>query len=236
MRAYLNDNNDRDVRDWYKLDVEQDGKVQLILNCNQEFALGLQVMEFCWYDSEQQKFRTRASKWYFSNDTLTISDVGVGTYYIHVARGSGHGGYSLKYVFTPNYFRNDAEPNDEIAQVNKTIENNETVTGHLGYLDANDKRDNDDWFKINTSKLSAYMVINAVCDTASTLSFQYVELVTKKGEEVKTVTSSWYTKTVVLSVQEIDENAEYYPKSIPSDNREYRQPAKRFVLFGDPSF
>ncbi|MBQ2181033.1 MAG: hypothetical protein II400_02180 [Bacteroidaceae bacterium] len=208
--GYLNDNNDRDVRDWYKLDVEQDGKVQLILNCNQEFALGLQVMEFCWYDSEQQKFRTRASKWYFSNDTLTISDVGVGTYYIHVARGSGHGGYSLKYVFTPNYFRNDAEPNDEIAQVNKTIENNETVTGHLGYLDANDKRDNDDWFKINTSKLSAYMVINAVCDTASTLSFQYVELVTKKGEEVKTVTSSWYTKTVVLSVQEIDENAEYY--------------------------
>ena len=208
--GYLNDNNDRDVRDWYKLDVEQEGKVQLILNCNQEFNLSLQYLDFCWYDSEQQQFKSRSSKWYFSNDTLTISDVGVGTYFVHLARGNGHGGYSLKYVFTPNYYRDDTEPNDEMAQVNKTIDSKETVTGHLGYLDGNNYRDNDDWYKISASKLATLLLVTVECDTASTLSLQFVELVSKKGEEVKTITSSWYTSSATLTVQEIDESAEYY--------------------------
>ncbi len=208
--GYLDAKDYRDNDDWYKLEVEQNGKVQLVANCNQEFGLSLQYMEFDWYDSEAQEFKSRTTKWYFSNDTVTVADVGVGTYYVRLHRYVGHGGYTLKYIFTPNNYRNDAEPNDELVQATKTIENNETVTGHLGYVDANNKMDVDDWYKVNASKLALLMYVTVECDSASTLSLQYVELVSKKGDEQKTVASSWYTSVATLQVDEVDESADYY--------------------------
>ena len=211
--GYLDSQDNRDTHDWFKLQVPQDGRVQIVYDCDQTYELELNYIDFCWYDASTDKYSSRAfTGWYVRSDTLTVEGVGKGTYYLHVDRRYNHGGYTLKYIFTPNSYRNDTEPNDEMAQATQLLGNDETLTAHIGYLDGQDKRDTDDWFRLDTKNISAIMVITVEPDTTSGLDFNFIDIVKQKGDNTSSAAfSGWYiSKPVTISVNDIDDDATYY--------------------------
>ena len=175
--GYRDASNYIDDVDWYTIQVPQDGQVDLVFDCELKYDLKLAYVDFCWSNGETY-YNRQGTGWYPNqSDTLTIDNVGVGTYYIHVTRSEGHGGYKLKYIFTPNNYRNDTEPNDELEQATQTLGNNETLTAHLGYRDANNKVDDYDWFRLDIDNRAAMLALNVESDTLSTLKLAYVDII-----------------------------------------------------------
>ena len=212
--GYLDGNNYRDENDCYKLEVPKDGRVQLIFNLEQTYDLRLNWVDIKWYRASDGTYHGRdGSGWYPNpNDTVTIDDASKGTYYVHMQRRDGHGGYTMKYIFTPNNYANDTEPNDEREQATDVLKNGSSITGHLGYKDGNDKRDDNDWIKIDTKNASTMMVIRIVPDSTSTLAFNWVDIRCVKGDKDNTAESSgWYPKGPInLLVNNLDYDATYY--------------------------
>ncbi len=150
--GFLDSNDKRDNDDWYKIVVPQDGRVDLAFNCEETYELQLYYVMMLWQDEEDGSYNERVRKgYYLSNDTLTVTDVAAGTYYVQLKRHTGHGGYKLKYIFTPCTYTNDNELNDQVG-VGDTLKSGRTVQGHLGYLDDKNYRDNDDCYKIVVTK------------------------------------------------------------------------------------
>ena len=111
--GYLDAKDYRDNDDWYKLEVPQDGTVKLTIAPSQENALNIQYVDFVRQDVNNKSYYARATLHPGKEtQTLTVTDAGVGTYYVHVHRWDGHGGYSLRYDFIANTYANDAENND----------------------------------------------------------------------------------------------------------------------------
>ena len=205
-----------DDYDWYKIDVPEDGRVDLTYECDQTNGLNLYILSFLWYNPGaawgQGGYDERAGLGYHKGDgTLTITDVGKGTYYIKMQRSGGHGGYTLKYTFKANAYQNDTENNDELADVKQTIGADKIVTGHLGYFDANGHNDNHDWFRLDTGR-SSVLTVTVEADTLSTLSFYNIEIVSQKGDKTETVAAKGYhfNTPATLSVGDVDDNATYY--------------------------
>ena len=209
--GYLDANDYRDNDDCYKIQVPQDGRVQLVVNCEPTYGLQMKWLDFKRYDQNKETYYSRQSKWYMLNDTLTIEDAGVGTYYLHLNRDKGFGGYRLKYIFTPYNFPTDTEPNNEQAEATDLLENNASISGHLGYLDANDKRDNEDWIKLDTQNATTMMNITVSPDTTSTLKLKWVDIVQIKGDQSKVVANKWYiNEPYTFNIDKIEEGATYY--------------------------
>ena len=206
--GYLDAKDYRDNYDSYKINVPQDGRVQLIVNCEKTYELQMKWLEV--YRKQNENYYNRATKWYMVNDTLTIEDAGIGTYYLRINRDKGFGGYTLKYIFTPYNFPNDTEPNEEWAQATDVMENNSTFSGHLGYLDANDKRDNEDWIKLDTNN-TLLLNITVAPDTTSTLKIKWMDIVKVKGDRTEVVANKWYiNEPHTFDVDNIEEDANYY--------------------------
>ena len=205
----------RDNDDWWKIEVPKDGRIDLIYDCEQTNKLSLNYIDCCWHNAASGDYSNRKSTgWYPEpSDTLTLTDVGKGTYYIHMQRKDGHGGYTLKYVFTPNKYANDAEPNDVVTEVTQAIPVDGVVSGHLGYLDGADNRDKDDWIKLDIDNAAAMMVITVKIDSASTLTFNWIDIIRKKGDDLRTVAGTgWYPKgsTFTITNTDVDLDATYY--------------------------
>ncbi len=152
--GYRDDNNVTDSEDWYKMEVTKDGSLRVIIDQEERKTLKWNV-EICWRDKEG-KYNSRLSHvniWagHADRDTLTIADAGVGTYYLHVSLKEGCGGYSLQYDFTPCIVNTDSEPNDG-GGTGDIISIGQSMYGHLGYCDANNKRDEGDWYKVEVPK------------------------------------------------------------------------------------
>ena len=85
--GYLDASDYRDNADWYKLEVPQDGTVKLTIAPSQENELNIQYVDFVRYDKNNKSYYARKTlnpgK---ETKTLTITDAGVGTYYVHVHR------------------------------------------------------------------------------------------------------------------------------------------------------
>ncbi len=203
-----------DANDCYKFEVPKDGRVQLIFNCEQTYDLSLNWVDIKWYRASDGSYHGRESSgWYPNpNDTITIDDASKGTYYVHMQRSGGHGGYTMKYIFTPNNYVNDTEPNDEREQATDVLKNGSSITGHLGYKDGDDKRDDNDWIKIDTKNASTMMVIRIVPDSTSTLTFNWVDIVRVKDDKENSAASSgWYPEgPITLLVNTLDYDATYY--------------------------
>ena len=138
------DNDNQDA--WFKVEVPEEGKVTITETLDGD--LTLYAMYFCNADAKE---RNREGHYYGSGRTLEVTNVGKGTYYIHVQRSSGSGTFKINYQFTACPYANDSEPNDE-AGLGDILENGKTVQGRLGYLDANGYCDKDDWYKIDVPK------------------------------------------------------------------------------------
>jgi hypothetical protein len=203
-----------DDNDWYKIVVPEDGRVDLIYNCEQTYELKLNWMDFRWYKASNNDYPSRESTGWYPNpsDTLTIGDAGKGTYYIQMQRKSGHGGYTLKYVFTRNNTPVDEEPNNEADQATQVIENDGIATGHLGYRDENDNTDKDDWFKLDTRNSGVMLVVTIETDSNSNLAFNWVDIIrVKDGKSNSVASSGWYpTGKISITTNEVDEDATYY--------------------------
>ena len=177
--GYLDGDDYRDKDDWYKLEVPKDGTVRLTIDPSQTNALDIQYVDFCRKSGENYYVRQNMNPG-LKKGTLEITDAGVGTYYVHVHRWDGHGGYSLRYDFIANDYTNDAEPNDDGGQ-GATLKSGKTVQGHLGYLDGNDYRDKDDWYVLKVTKDGTVrLTIDPNQDNA--LDIQYVDFCRKSGD------------------------------------------------------
>ena len=209
--GYLEGDNYRDNNDWYQLEVPQDGIVQLTIDPNQDFGLNINYMDFCWknqdgnYQMRQNIFPGTSKR------TLEVKDAGKGTYYVHINRSGGHGGYKLSYTFQPNSYRNDPEPNDAIEQATP-ISKDERKTGHLGFLNDKNERDDHDWYRLETKNVSIMLVTTFEKDTTSNLSINYIDLVRKKGDNTTVVKNAFPgTKpSTTLSIDNLEDDAEYY--------------------------
>ena len=83
--GYLDGKDYRDVDDWYKIEVPQDGCVDLTYECEEAYNLELYKIYFCWWNAGgawgRGTYDERAGTGYYvKNGTLTITDVGAGTY------------------------------------------------------------------------------------------------------------------------------------------------------------
>ena len=141
----------RDNDDWFKFEVPEEGKIDLTFDPTQGIGLNIHWISICRVENGQLVERN-FSYIGTAEKTVTITDLGIGTFYMRVHRYSGHGGYKLKYVYTRVDFVGDEEPNDEWSEDCALLKSGETIECKLGYQDANGVTDNDDWFKIEVSE------------------------------------------------------------------------------------
>lgn len=158
---------DRDIEDWYTIDVPSDGKVALTIK--RYGTLVLDDIGLCTLNDKGDDCVFRQRK----NDTLIVENCQPGKYYIRIARGSswiidnGNGSYQLHYEFTANPTPGDLEPNNDIDHAIE-IKNGETLTGHLGYSYSPYNYDTEDWYKITVTEPGP-LFFECIPDTTSTL-------------------------------------------------------------------
>ena len=145
--GYRNSQNVTDNEDWYKIEVPQEGHIELIVTGTEDLRFNYSnSYVYGFWDSDIH------SLGYFGggfSDTITYkaTNVGIGTYYIKILRYSGSGGYRLKYTFTPCPLANDPEPNNDYEHAS-LLQSGQTAQGRLGYRTSANVTDNEDWYKI----------------------------------------------------------------------------------------
>ena len=201
--GYRYDGNYTDNNDWWKIDIPGNGKVTLVATAQEAYPLRINYMEFCVQNDDGSDYNNRATRWFSSkSDTLIITDVAKGTYYIHLNRSSEYGTYNVRCDFSPNRYGLDAEPNDKYEEATETILNDESKEGHLGYRYSNDT-DNSDWYNLKVGS-AGFLRIFLQIDSTSTLNLSYVELCRKDGSNVHT---DWLSgqKTMLLTYTDLEE-------------------------------
>ncbi len=143
-----------DNEDWFTVATPYDGELSIViapdatLNAYIDlyFSDGSSYISSCTYCGS-----------YGENDTIKVSDLKAGTYYIKASR-SGYGSYAISSSFSATTLPegNDAEPNNTSSEA-ITINVGETKTGHIGYRDVNGW-DNEDWYAINISSAGKYYI------------------------------------------------------------------------------
>ena len=128
--------------------MPDDGTVELTIDPNQENGLNIDWIALKWLNDKNETVNFNSTGVGVQKKVLTTTNVGKGTYYIQIHRYTAHGGYTLKYVFTKNPYIGDEEPNDTYEQA-QTLVKGERVMAHLGYTDATNYTDNDDWYKFD---------------------------------------------------------------------------------------
>ena len=152
--GYTDDTGHTDDDDWFKIEVNKDGKAEFTFIPNQENQLDINWMRLYRIDDESNTIERNYSGIGKEEKVYSITDLGIGTYYLQVHRWSGHGGYTLEYVFTPNPYIGDEEPNDSYENA-QTLVKGEKVMAHLGYTNDTGTTDNDDWYKFDVDVVGA---------------------------------------------------------------------------------
>ena len=168
-----------DIYDGYRLEVPRDGDVTVTLTASDD----LTIFEFEIYGWNGEEFVGRG-EWVSDEDQnpesrvrrLHIPDAGAGTYYVHLLGGrgtfEGQGGYTLRCDFTPNYYPNDAEPNDDYEHA-QLIKDGQKLTGHLGYQRSDHTIDFVDIYRMEVQN-SLSLIYEP--DTAHNVGLWYISL------------------------------------------------------------
>ena len=181
--------NTKDVQDWYKLNVPEEGAINLTIWSEKTLTIGL--AEIKTLKSDGTDVSSRTSKWLDNpGDTLTftLSNCAAGDYYLYLPLRNGYGTYHLRYIFTPCSKQNDAEPNDTWDTAGEFARGT-TIDARLGY-DYNDSKDVADWFKLDVPEEGT---INLTICSEKTLTIGLAEIKTLKsdGTGVSNRTSKW---------------------------------------------
>lgn len=140
--------NDKDVADWYKIVVPDEGSITFTQTTETTLRLGRLYVYTLGNDGELHSRDSKDMDAY-NNDTttmFTLNDIAPGTYYIEQKQYDGYGGYRLTYTFTPNSHGADNADNDSYDKAT-TLEDGILQQGRLGYYYYNDQ-DVVDWYKI----------------------------------------------------------------------------------------
>ena len=140
--------DDRDVVDWYKIVVPENGTVKVTVIAHGDLDLNYTTLYALDANNE---LHNRGNCWGGNdnnNGIVTVPSCARGTYYLEIKRNGGQGGYTVKYDFTPtsSTYPNDPEPNDTYEGAS-LLKNGAETTGHLGYYYWDDM-DIVDWHKI----------------------------------------------------------------------------------------
>ena len=130
-----------DSYDYYKVTVLADGELTLTVTQDRDGDL----IDIDLYDTDGAT-PLRASHTGNTVETVTMSNLMPGTYYLRIKRWSEFCGYTLQSRFIPNPLATDPEPNDTITQAVQ-IDPNGTKTGHIGYY-AGGVSDIYDYYKV----------------------------------------------------------------------------------------
>ena len=171
-------NNTKDVKDWYKLNVPEEGKITLIISSETTLTLG--YGEICVPNADGTSTIRRNGQWLdYPGDTLTfvLNNAAAGDYYLFLPQRGGYGTYSLQYTFTPCAMANDAASNytwDTAA----TIEAGTTKEARLGY-DYSQSLNDHDWFRLDVPEEGAIQL--TIC-SEKTLTLGYAEIQVPKAD------------------------------------------------------
>jgi len=88
-----------DTRDWFRFEITEQGRIAVAVSAEESLTVNLRLTDA----SGTLLTRSSAS----NNPSVERDDLPPGTYFVRVQRVSGHGGYSIRPVFTPDSGGND---------------------------------------------------------------------------------------------------------------------------------
>jgi len=138
--------NSNDTQDWFKLEVPEEGIINLTICSEKTLTIGMATINTLKADGSG--LTNRASKWLdYPGDTLTftLNNAAPGDYYLCLPLRYNYGGYSVTYNFIPCAIANDMAGNDTWENAT-LIENGTTTQGRLGY-DYSNSNDTQDWYQ-----------------------------------------------------------------------------------------
>ncbi len=134
-----------DQSDWYVFNTSYDGNISLVLS-NETGAFNRIYL----YDADGTT--SFGSSEGYGGNTFTKNGLAAGTYYarVYYYNTSYYSGYKLKNIISGVAYADDAEPND-LAVTASSMDENSTVSGHIGYRRNGGTYDESDWYVFNTS-------------------------------------------------------------------------------------
>ena len=173
--------DDMDETDWYKLEVPENGTVDVTVIAHGALSLHYTTL---YVVDQNGETHSRGSVWGGDEENpgkFTVTTCAPGTYYLNIHRNSAEGGYTLNYVFTPtsSAYPDNNEP-DNTWQEARWLKRNSSTTGHFGYYFWDDM-DETDWYKINVPE-NGTVEITAVAHGALNLHYTNLYVVDQNGE------------------------------------------------------
>jgi hypothetical protein len=140
--------DDKDRKDWYYVDLSDDGYLQII----EKTAGGnLHPLIGLWENNGVKLINAVLS------DSLYHARLKAGRYFIELGDAEGPGSYKLTANFFPAGLTNDLEPNDNPVSASK-IQFESTYNGHLNYY-RNDSIDREDWYYVETPEDGELIIV-----------------------------------------------------------------------------
>ena len=182
-------NNTKDIYDWYKLNVPEEGKITLTISSETTLTIG--YGEICVPNAEGTSTIRRNGQWLdHPGDTLTfvLNNAAAGDYYLYLPLRGGYGTYSLQYTFTPCAMANDAASNDtwDTAAI---IETGTTKEARLGY-DYSQSLNDHDWFRLDVPE-EGIIKLTIVSEKTLTLGSASIHTLKADGTGLTQRTSKW---------------------------------------------
>lgn len=179
-----------DMEDWYRIEVPDNGTVTF--DVHSENTLTIRYISLYPLNDDGASLWERKWIYLYDEKPFTVTNVAAGTYYVLLHKEGNRnadsdkdfGGYTMKYTFTPNSYRGDAEPNDTHDKAIE-IKDGETKTGHLGYLYNTSYTDNDDWYKVDVQ--AGFVKFEIHEDLTTSLNISYIELFKNDNGNLKSI-------------------------------------------------
>lgn len=185
------ESNTIDMEDWYRIEVPDNGTVTFDVHSENTLTIRY-ISLFPLKDGGADVYERKWIYLYDVEKPFTETNVAAGTYYVLLHKEGNRsadsdknfGGYTMKYTFTPNSYRGDAEPNDTHDKAIE-IKDGETKTGHLGYLYNTSYTDDDDWYKVDVQ--AGFVKFEIHEDLKTSLDIRYVELYKNDNGNLKSI-------------------------------------------------
>ena len=171
-----------DTEDWFKIELPYVGNVTFSATAETTlrlYTLGLYLPNV---DGSDVSFRNDKNMDGGGKDTTVVysmKGLGAGTYYVRLRRGSGYGGYALKYEYERNPWDRDNLQNHDFAN-RYLLTEGQTVSTTLGYTYRT--QNNEDWYDLGMLH-GRQIDVTIVPDTTRTLVIGVPTLYIYKGDK-----------------------------------------------------
>jgi PKD repeat protein len=174
-----------DLSDYYRISIPDDGKLTIYYAPSSGLGCLLTL-----YSAAGIELKMGQGSWLMAgvNDTISVSNLGQGTYFVSVTRQNeyaGAGTYNLSVHFEGATLPSDREPNDTAEQA-LLIPLDQEITGRLGYR-TEDSFDNADHYLVSIPDDGTLRIDYAEEVTAA----NGLVLYTEQGIELKRSQNSW---------------------------------------------